>query len=142
MTLTLNLEASLVSAVDARCLSSAANLLAHGASPNAAYIDDVSRVPLLFKACSTGNRALATLLLLHGANPDAQMEMRTGRFAATCPALIAAIDCPLLLQDLLRHGADPNLPATWNGRATSPLRFACGRPAALRLLSRHGALLQ
>lgn len=126
-------------AIEGGCLEKAASALCAGGSPHIHLGSDSIHIPALCYAVEIGNRALVSLLLAHGADLNAECRIQTAAVSASYPAVVAAVECPLIMSDLLRRGADPNKAAVWNGYFIEPIRFAAKHLEALKLLRLYGA---
>jgi hypothetical protein len=67
------------------------------------------------------------------------METMHDRFVFACPALIAAMNYPAVVEMLLKAGAQPNAVADWGVRKLSALDYAAGNREMSSLLMRYGA---
>ncbi|MDO9436837.1 ankyrin repeat domain-containing protein [Hydrogenophaga sp.] len=91
----------------------------------------------LLIATSRGDDELVRLLLDHGANPNAQLAVRTKE---TPLHFACESNQNHVIAMLLQAGAIPNVP---NAQGITPLMLACrwGGPPTLELLLKHGALV-
>lgn len=142
----------LVLAVTARDHERARALLAAGASPNAIKMEEdehwhvYSETPVLYLACTQGDRAMVELLLDNGADPNLMLRRQGIVDREAIPCLIAALAHLDIVALLLARGADANLSRSWGEDCTtyySPLWHAFsdheGNKELADLLRRHGA---
>ena len=111
-------------------------LLDHGADielPGSVY----KRTPLIC-ACVKGSVSTAMLLLDRGANANAQSKNGFTPLHNACFEIEMANDRNKIVEELLAHGADPNIE---NEYRETPLMAACieERVSTVKLLLDHGA---
>ena len=123
-------------------------MLNDGASPNASDHQTgkilrscSSDTPVLFAACERKFGDIVALLLNRGADPNSQLFRYSKQMKETIPSLLAAFPSSLLVEQLLKAGANPNkgheqyADAYWEH---SPLALAPTQ-AIEDLLRRYGA---
>ncbi len=125
---------------------SALDLLGRGASANFVHLESSSnyntKTPVLYVACQNENVALVELMLAHGADPNAEYDLRAVWGSEHEPCLFAAPTNYEITKALLENHADPNIPRIWRedrNNVVSIIARAWSNQEVVSLLREYGA---